>query len=1235
MVRKLIEWAVNNPLIVLCIALGLIAVGFYSYNHINVEAYPDPAPAIVELVAQWPGASAEEVERLVTVPLEVGLAGMPGLKTVHSRSLFGLSHLRCIFHYAHPYVEARQEVINRLQFVSGLPNGVAPSLSPANPIGEIYRYTLKAKKNALGEDIHTLNDLKALQDWLMEREFRRVPGIVDVTSFGGTVKRYEIQPDPERMKSYGIILAMLTNALSNSNYNIGGDFLAQGRMSKVVRSIGYIGGGFDPMVKAIGMKTAEEAAAYLRSEEQRRCNEIRNIPIIAINDKPIMVDHIVVGGPRFAQEYRKSNGDIVSPPSSEGVVVSNQTRLGRVSFDRCIDFETGSWIREDEKVQCIVLMRKGEQSMPTIHAVKAKIKELSEPGRLLPGVEILPYYDREGLVDLTTHTVQHNLFVGIGLVVMILVMFIGNIKTALIVAINMPLALLFAFSVLYLRGQSANLLSIGAVDFGIIVDSTVIMVENIYRNLASGEHEGLTLKETILKATREIDKALFFSTAIMVVAFIPLFTMQGAEGQLFGPMAQTYAASLVGALFLAMTLTPVLCMFLFKGMKPTQENFFVRFIKSRYLWQLGVCMRHPYWTCILMGCLITFTALWPLPRIGREFMPELEEGNLWVRAIFPPHVNLDAVKDPVKKFRDIVSQAEYTITDATLVSLSNTGMPADVSAKLRDLKGKKYENQDDFLVDLATRLDEKELKQFQHHVLKHSADIKYPEVRAVVVQMGRPDDGTDPGGFNNVEIFAPFREEKDWPVVTRPNGTRKRRTHHEIVEDLSAELGRKLPGIEWAFSQYIRDNVMEAITGVKGDNCVKIYGPNLEKLEELADKIKTELQMIRGIHDVGIYRVLGQANLEFVVDKEKCKRRGVLVNDVNTVVNTAIKGNALTQMVEGEKTFDITLRWPLVRRQDEASIMEIPVDVTNLTLTPGSIPSMNQTFVSGPQAGPSPTGTSNAPPASVSQFISPNTNYLPRLRLKDLVSPVDEDGRPNPGGDFTRPGGSMITREQGKRFIAVKFAVRQDRDLASAVQAVEEKTKEIVKPPYRVLFGGEFEQMEDAEGRLLFIIPMSLALIFLLLYVAFRSFLDVIVILSNVFDLAVGGIWAMYFTGTNFSVSAAVGFVSLFGVAIMEGLLMISYFNDLRAKGLPLHDAIMQGAAKRVRPVTITALTAILGLLPAAMSTAIGSQTQRPLAIVVVGGMCMTLFLDRYLMPVLYSFYGHREPPKDAASLSH
>jgi heavy metal efflux system protein len=386
---------------------------------------------------------------------------------------------------------------------------------------------------------------------------------------------------------------------------------------------------------------------------------------------------------------------------------------------------------------------------------------------------------------------------------------------------------------------------------------------------------------------------------------------------------------------------------------------------------------------------------------------------------------------------------------------------------------------------------------------------------------------------------------------------------------------------------------------------------------------------------VGVYRVMGQANLEFVVDKDKCKRRGVLVNDVNTVINTAVKGNAMTQMVEGEKTFDITLRWPLVRRQDEASILEIPVDVVGLTLTPGSMPTQGQTYLSGPQAGPSSTGTSVAPPATVSQFIAPNANYLPRLRLRDLVSPVDELGRPNPEGDFTRPGGSMITREQGKRFIAVRFSVREDLDLASAVKIVQERTHAIVKAPYRAAFGGEFEQMGDAETRMLMIIPVSLGGVFLLLYFAFRSLLDTVVVLSNVLFSAMGGVWALYLMDINFSVSASVGFVSLFGVAIMDGLLLIAYFNDARAKGLAVHDAIMQGAALRVRPVTMTALTAIIGLLPAAFSTAIGSQTQRPLAIVVVGGMAFTLFLTRYLMPVLYSFYGHREPPKGAGGMAH
>jgi cobalt-zinc-cadmium resistance protein CzcA len=570
-----------------------------------------------------------------------------------------------------------------------------------------------------------------------------------------------------------------------------------------------------------------------------------------------------------------------------------------------------------------------------------------------------------------------------------------------------------------------------------------------------------------------------------------------------------------------------------------------------------------------MLALMVITVIWPMRYVGREFMPELEEGNLWIRGVCPVHISLDGAKDAGKTAREIMTSG------------------------------------------------------------------RYPEIAAIVVQSGRPDDGTDPGGYNNIEIFTPLKAEGDWPVVMRPNGTRQRRTRHEIVADLSAELQEKIPGIDWAFSQYIRDNVMECISGVKGDNSIRIYGPDLNKLEELAEQVKNALTGIHGLYDLGIWHIMGQSNFEFVVDKEKCKRWGVQVADVNNVINTAVHGNPTTQMIEGEKTFDVTLRWPFVKRQDESSILEIPVDIGNVNLSQGLTPGAQQTPWTGSATAPTTGGTAVPNPALGSVNVTTYNNFLPRVRLKDLITPVDQYGQPDPTGSFTRPGGSIITREQGKRFIAVKFSVREDRDLASAVEEVKEKTAHLFNPPYRVQFGGEFEQMEDAEGRLMFYIPASLVLIFLLLYIAFRSLLDALAVLSNVLAIAVGGIWSLYLTNTNFSIAAAVGFVSLFGVGIMDGLLLVSYFNTLRAKGLSVQDAIMEGAAKRVRPVMMTALTAILGLLPAAFSTAIGAQTQRPLAIVVVGGMLTTLFLTRYLMPVLYSFYGHREPLADTSSLAH
>ncbi len=933
---------------------------------------------------------------------------------------------------------------------------------------------------------------------------------------------------------------------------------------------------------AIRRWAATRAAARLREEEADRVREIRKLVVTSINNKDILVEDLVEGG-RLAEN---------ETPGKRGVVVGYQTRLGRVGLNKAYEVLTptgihrvaGSdgkvlWRNESDKIQCIVLLRKGEDSLPALDAVRKKVEELNNPesGRMLPGVKIEPYYDRTELINVTTETVKENLAVGITLVILILFMFVSNVRMAVIVAINIPLALLFAFSLLYLRGKSANLLSIGAVDFGIIVDSSVIMVENIYRHLSTGEYAELPLKERILRASWEIDRPLLFSTGIMVCAFIPLFTMRGPEGQLFGPMADTYAFSLCGALILAVTLTPVLCLFFFKRFKPVADNFLVLFLRGRYLWQLGVCLRYRLATIGIMTFLIVGTAVYivvadglveqgyDVPHLGREFMPELEEGNLWIRGTFPLNVSLDRVADDAEKARAILSS--------------------------------------------------------------------YPEVDAVVLMLGRPDDGTDPTGFYNVEIFAPLHPQKEWPHLREQTGWRgfvfgktRSRTKEELVDEMNAELTRKLVGVDWNFSQNIRDNVMEALSGIKGDNSVKIIGPDLEELERLADKVKNALRTVKGIENVGVFNIKGQTNLEFRVDLDKCKRWGVSAADVNNVVQTALGGKAFATMIEGEKMFDVTIRWPAWRRGSETSILDIPVDVSN-----------NQVVLAGgPGINPSPTGSGQLAPAKGGSLIdttNPITN-TPRLLLRDLVSPVGKNGKPDPKGKFERAGASTIYREQGKRLIAVKFSVR-GRDLAGAVADAKEKTGEIVQSPYRMVWSGEFEEMEEAEGRLMIIIPLSLGLIFVLLYMAFRSLLDTVVVLSNVLDLSIGGLWALLLTGTHFSISAAVGFVSLFGVAIMDGLLMISSFNAGRAHGLPLQEAIMQGAGKRVRAVTMTALTAILGLLPAAISTRIGAQTQRPLAIVVVGGMLTTLFLTRYLMPVLYSFYGHREPPAGSGDLAH
>ena len=655
MINRLIRWALHNRLVVILLAAGLLGYGIHAFREVNVEAYPDPAPAIVEVVARYPGASAEEVERQVTIPLEVALAGMPGLAITRTQSLFELCYVSNQFEYGVDPAAARQEVLNRLR-LADLPAGVAPDISPRSPTGEIFRYVLVGPKDSAGRDIYDPNDLKSLQDMTLEKLFRRLPRVVDVTSFGGTVKRYEIHPDPARMQRYGITLQQLKDAIASNNSNVGGDYIVEGGAAHVVRSLGMLGMGQDPMETAMGMKDPVAARNYLRAEEERRIREIRQIVLSATNNVPVRVNDVVEGGPLRAG----------SPPGKQGVVMGYQTRLGHVMRSFPLRDAQGRevldaqgrrvWHDDDEVVEGIVLLRKGEQSLPALDDIHALVKQLHEiPGRLLPGVKIEPYYDRTELIGVTTGTVQENLLAGMALVTVVLLLFLSNVRTALIVAINVPLALLFAVAVLFLRGKSANLLSIGAVDFGIIVDSSVIMVENIYRHLSRGVDADLPIDQRILRASGEVQRSLAFSTAVMVCAFLPLFTMAGPEGQIFGPMADTYAFALAGALLLALVLSPVLCSLLLSKVKPRPDNWLVRTLQAAFLRQLDRCLRHRVLTLGVFALIVAATAA-VVPMLGREFLPELEEGNIWIAGTFPLKTSLDEVCHGVKIMRSIVKR---------------------------------------------------------------------------------------------------------------------------------------------------------------------------------------------------------------------------------------------------------------------------------------------------------------------------------------------------------------------------------------------------------------------------------------------------------------------------------------------------------------------------------------------------------------------------------------------------
>ena len=1162
MIFKLIEWGLNNRLIVILLTIALIGIGGFSLIHLNVEAYPDPAPAIVEVISQYPGASAEEVEREVTIPLEIALSGMPGLKSTRSKSLFGLSHVRNQFEYGTDFFRAKLEVLNRM-YTASLPNGITPTLANTTPTGEIYRYIVKGPKDALGHDLYTSSDLKSIEDWVLEREFRRIPRIADVVSFGGAIKRYEIQPHPERLKAYGISLEQLQKAISENNSNVGGDFVIQGPTVQAVRGLGLIGGGLDPARTFPTDADPTAVALHLRKGEDRRLRELRGIVLAATNNVPIRVGDVVDGGSYSSDTQSGQRGVVVGSHPAQGRVAVSRPQVNSEGEDILDANGNRIWIDRPDVVEGIVLLRKGEQSLPALTDVKSKVRELNaDSPKLLPGVSVETIYDRTRLVELTTHTVRENVILGIVFVSIILLVFLNHFQSAMIVAINIPLALLFAMSILYFRGKSANLLSLGAVDFGIIVDSSVIMVEAIFRSLSAGERSDLELKDRILRASGDVERGLFYSTIIMVFALLPLFTMQGPEGQIFGPMADTYAFALGGALLFALTLSPVLCRMFFTNIKPSSDNFIVHGLKYFYVSQLKLALRFRWLTLGLFVVSLAATAA-VIPFLGAEFMPELEEGNIYVRGTFPVNVSLDEVADKAAVARRLLQ--------------------------------------------------------------------KHPETILILNQMGRPDDGTDPTGFYNCEFSVPLKKHDEWPKVAQQTGWRRwiygpmrPKSKDELIEEMNTELKASIPGVDWNFSQYIRDNVMETLSGVKGENAVKIFGPDLDELEKTAEKVKATLQSVRGIENVGIFRIKGQANLEFAIDRNKCALWNVSVADVQEVLATAVGGKALTQVVEGERKFDVTLRWPERLRYNEETILDIPVEVVGNHLAV-SDDSTNRGASSGTLDYTGGRRTNLAVTGSRENMTYTNPGSVPRRRLRDLVTPIGANGDPEPDGTFVRSGASTIYREKASRLIAVKFSVR-GRDLAGTVAEAQKKTDEFFKAPYSAEWSGEFQEMQEAVERLVLAAALAMVLIIILLYIALRSLLDAFVVLSNVVVMCMGGVWALYLAGEHFNISAGVGFISVLGVGVMNGLLLVSWFNSSRAHDVPLKEALIDGIEKRIRPLTMTALTAIFGLLPAAVSTQIGSETQRPLAIVVVGGM-ITIMLMVNLIPVLYSFYGHRIPP--------
>jgi len=1026
MIQGLVNFALDNRIVVLAVALLLFIWGGISFHNLPVEAYPDVANNYVDIITQWPGISAEQIEQQVTIPIEKVMNGIPGLSALRSFSIFGLSDLKLTFEDGTDNDWNREKVLERLSQVT-LPPGVTPQMGTDwSPVGQIYFFTLRSTNPR-----YDVMELKTLEDWVVEKAFKSVPNVVDVASFGGPTREYQVQLDPDKLIAYGLNIAQVEQQLSNNNANAGGSFINEGSQQVNVREVGLV----------------------------NNVHDIENTVLMTKSGTPLRVKDIA----KVAQ--------------------GEKIRLGR--FARARHLVNGKIVDNSDVVSGIVLLRKGADSDSTLEAIHKKVEELNKE-ILPPGVKVVPFLDRSDLVHYTTHTVLHNLGEGIILVVVILFLFLGNARGALIVALTIPFSLLFAATCLQLKGIPANLLSLGALDFGMVVDGAVVMVENIVRHLGRHDpNDTRTPMEKIRASAHEVQRPVFYAIAIIITAYLPIFTLQRVEGRLFKPMAWTVAFALLGALIFSMLLAPVLSSIFFREGAREWRNPLMTFLTNGYRRVLALAIRWRWVTLsVAVGGLVLAIGLagWVL---GSEFLPHLDEGAVWVRGTLAPSADQDLGISVANQARIIL--------------------------------------------------------------------CSFPEVPQCTSQVGRPDDGTDVTGFFNTEFFVDLKPKEQWRPIFHQN-------KEELIAAMNREL-EKIPGVIWNFSQPIADNMEEAVSGVKGELAIKVFGDDLKTLEEKGDQIVSVMRTVPGIQDLGLFRVIGQPNLNVMLNRDKAARYQINVADVQDAIQTAVGGNALTQVLQGEQRYDMVLRY-------QPQFRDTPRAIENIRLL-------------------SATGE--------------------RVSLAQLADTKTLDGA------------SEIYRENNQRYVAIKYSVR-GRDLGSAVEEAIRKVKEQVKlpPGYHIDWAGEYESQQRAQRRLAIIIPLTLLLIFMILYSMFRSFKWSGLILMNVAMAPVGGLLALYWSGTNLSVSSGVGFLALFGVSVQVGVIMVEYINQLRVRGRTVLEAAQEGAILRLRPIMMTMLVAILGLLPAATSHGIGSDSQRPFAIVIVGGLIAALLMSIFLLPTLY-----------------